>query len=197
MDPALSYYQSLSSVSFTLLGLWFTVLGLSHGGWRSNPVLHRSTLHVALHFFLPGLMGFGSVLAAGNPVMWRVAFVVLGLVGLVESLGFLRHRLAAAARTVRVLRSLDPLLYALVVAAAFVPGPVLGMTPLQVAGTVTGLLFVVGLCYLWFAFAQRAPVAVPSPRVPGKGEPGPRPAPVPGRQAPRSAHAAPPVPPPA
>lgn len=32
MDPALSYYQSLSSVSFTLLGLWFTVLGLSHGG---------------------------------------------------------------------------------------------------------------------------------------------------------------------
>ncbi|MEJ8280338.1 hypothetical protein [Pseudonocardia spirodelae] len=159
MDPALSFYQSLSSVSFTLLGLWFTVIGLSHGGWRSDPALHRSTLHVALHFFLPGLMGLGSVLAGGNSVAWRVTFGVLGLIGLVESLAFLRHRLGPAAPAVRLLRLLDPLLYALVVATVFLPGPVAGVTPLQVEGAVTGLLFVVGLCYLWFAFAQRATAA--------------------------------------
>ncbi|WP_226367581.1 hypothetical protein [Pseudonocardia sp. ICBG162] len=164
MDPALSFYQSLSSVSFTLLGLWFTVLGLSHGGWRRDPALHRSTLHVALHFFLPGVMGLGlgAVLAAGSSVAWRVTFGVLGLVGLVESLLFLRHRGAPVARTVRSLRTLDPLLYAAIVAAVFVPGPVGGAAPLQIEGTATGLLFVVGLCYLWFAFSQRAaPTPVP------------------------------------
>ncbi|MCM3846808.1 hypothetical protein ND486_11465 [Pseudonocardia sp. DR1-2] len=170
MDPALSFYQSLSSISFTLLGLWFTVLGLSHGGWRSDPLLHRSTLHVALHFFLPGLMGLGSTLAAGNGLMWRITFGLLGTVGLVESLLFLRHRQGTAARTVRLLRAADPLLYALVVAVVFLPGPVAGTTPLQLEGVVTGLLFVAGLCYLWFAFAQRAPLpappAAPAPRAP-------------------------------
>ncbi|MEQ3550671.1 hypothetical protein WIS52_09335 [Pseudonocardia nematodicida] len=162
MDGALSFYQNLSTVSFTLLGLWFTVLGLTHGGWRSDPLMHRSTLHVALHFFLPGLMGLVSVLAAGNALMWRITFAVLGLVGALEALAFLRYRRAATARIVRLLRTIDPLLYVLVVVAALVQGSPLGLAPLQVEGIVTGLLFVVGMSYLWFAFAQRLPAPPPT-----------------------------------
>lgn len=32
MDPALTFYQALTTVSFTLLGLWFALLQFAHGG---------------------------------------------------------------------------------------------------------------------------------------------------------------------
>lgn len=38
---------------------------------------------------------------------------------------------------------------------AFVPAPVGALTPLQLEGVLTGLLFLTGLCYVWLAFAER------------------------------------------
>jgi hypothetical protein len=68
MDEATVFYQALSGVSFTLLGLWFGVIQFAHGGWRSDPARHRATLHIALHFFLPGTMALGSLLS-GTPTV--------------------------------------------------------------------------------------------------------------------------------
>ena len=36
MDPAIAFYQSLSGVSFTLLGIWFAVMQFGHGDWRDQ-----------------------------------------------------------------------------------------------------------------------------------------------------------------
>jgi hypothetical protein len=58
--------------------------------------------------------------------------------------------------SVRTLSLADPLLYALVAAAAFIPPGTTRLTPLQIEGVVTGLLFVTGLCGVWVAFAERA-----------------------------------------
>jgi hypothetical protein len=58
---------------------------------------------------------------------------------------------------VRALALIDPLLYALVAAAAFIPPGATRLTPLQIEGIVTGLVFVSGLCVVWLAFAERAP----------------------------------------
>ena len=44
MIAALAFYQLLATASFTLLGLWFVVVGLSHGGWRTDPARHRYDL---------------------------------------------------------------------------------------------------------------------------------------------------------
>jgi hypothetical protein len=158
MDPSTTFYQTLVSTSFTLLGIWFGVMQFGHGGWRSDPSRHRSTMHIALHFFLPGVLGMGSLLAAGTDggFLWRTVFTLGGIVGVIESLSFLRSPVPHAGRTERVLYALDPLLYTLLVVAAFLPKGTLRITPLQVEGTVTGLVFLVGLALIWLAFVERA-----------------------------------------
>jgi hypothetical protein len=85
MIAALAFYQLLATASFTLLGLWFVVVGLAHGGWRTDPTRHRYDLHVALHFLLPGTTGLAAVLAGGEPLFWRAAALLAALAGLVES----------------------------------------------------------------------------------------------------------------
>ena len=78
MIAAIAFYQLLATASFTLLGLWFVVVGLSHGGWRTDPTRHRYDLHVALHFLLPGATGLAAVLAGGEPLFWRAAALLAG-----------------------------------------------------------------------------------------------------------------------
>lgn len=159
VNAVTAFYQALSGVSFTLLGLWFGVLQFAHGGWRSDPARHRATLHIALHFFLPGTMAMASLLSSETDggLLWRVAFVLGGLIGFAESVSFLRVPPTVPGLGGRVLPLLDPLLYAFVVVVAIVPGPVGALTPLQLEGLGTGLLFLTGLCYVWLAFAERKP----------------------------------------
>lgn len=158
MNATTEFYQTLSAMSFTLLGIWFAFLQLTDGRWRSEPQRHRWNLHIALHFFLPGFLGLGALLSGGGDggLLWRIVFVIGGLVGLAESLSLL---LAGSpfALAGKFLRAVDPLLYALMVLAALLPGGLLLVTPLQIEGIATGLLFMSGLCYVWLAFAEPAP----------------------------------------
>ncbi|MCD2196792.1 hypothetical protein LQ327_25810 [Actinomycetospora endophytica] len=159
-QTAFSFYQTLASISFTLLGLWFVVLGIGRGDWGS-PARHRERLHVALFFFLPGTMGLASVLGGTNPLAWRVVFVLGAVIGLVESVPFLIGHQGLPGTVERVLGVLAPLLYLLVALAAFVPGPRAGLAPLQIEGFVIAAVFLLGLTHLWRAFAE-TPVAVSS-----------------------------------
>ncbi len=181
MDPAITFYQALAGTSSTLLGLWFGVVQFAHGGWRTDPRQHRAGLPVALHFFLPGMASLASMLAGGvaGGSIWRSTFVVTGLIGLVEAVSFLRLRREAVALPSRILRSLDPVLYAAMVVVAFVPPGSHALTPLQLAGMATGGVFLVGLCFVWLAFAEpqdrrnqtaQTPTADPMP-VPPRPEP--------------------------
>lgn len=156
MDPAITFYQTLAGTSFTLLGLWFGVVQFAHGGWRTDPRQHRAGLHVALHFFLPGMASLASMLAGNvaGGLIWRTTFVAAGLIGLVEAVSFARLRKGADALPSRVLRNLDPVLYATMAVVAFVPQGSSALTPLQLAGMATGGVFLVGLCFVWLAFAE-------------------------------------------
>jgi hypothetical protein len=143
-------------MSFTLLGVWFAVLQLANGRWRSAGWRHRANLHIALHFFLPGFLGLGALLSTGSDggLIWRVAFVIGGLAGLIESISFLQPSGEPAVPVRLVLRLTAPALYALMVVAAVLPPRLFVVTPLQIEGVVTGLLFMAGLCYVWLAFAE-------------------------------------------
>ena len=182
MDPAITFYQALAGISFTLLGLWFGVVQFAHGGWRTDPEQHRAGLHVALHFFLPGMASLASMLAGGvgGGVIWRTTFVIAGLIGVVEAVSFLRLRGGADALPSRILRSVDPVLYATMVVVAFVPRGTFALTPLQLAGMGTGGVFLVGLCFVWLAFAEphddEDPTAQPLAADPAPGTPEPDPA---------------------
>src|SRR3954453_17391987 len=97
MDQSTAFYQALTTASFTLLGIWVAVMQTAHGGWRSDPARHATTLHITLKFFLPGVLGLVSRLGSttGGGLVWRVAFVVGGFAGFIESVRYLaRHRTA-------------------------------------------------------------------------------------------------------
>jgi hypothetical protein len=162
MNAAIAFYQLLAMVSFTLLGLWFVVVGLSHGGWRTDPARHRYDLHVALHFLLPGSTGLAAVLAGGEPLFWRAAALLAAVAGIVESVGFLGALAFPRALPGRVLRAVDPLLYVLVGVAAVTSLPLGNLVPMQVEGVATGLVFLTGTAYLWLAYAER-PAPLPAP----------------------------------
>lgn len=171
MDATSNFYQTLTGTSFTLLGLWLTIMQLSHGGWRTDPVRHRATIHIALHFFLPGVLGMFSLLTGvgDGGVLWRTTFVIGGGIGLIEALACLRAGALPHGRIHAALSQLDPALYLAVIVAAFVPPRTVALTPLQIEGMTTGLLFVSGLCSAWLAFAERE---VPGPPPPSRGAPG-------------------------
>lgn len=166
MDPSTTFYQALTGASFTLLGIWVAVVQVAHGGWRSDPARHATTLHVTLKFFLPGVLGLVSLLGAttGGGLVWRVAFVLGGLVGVVEAAGCLAG--PGASGPLRRLAVLDPALYLLVVAAAFLPAGALALTPLQAEGFATGLVFVTGLVGVWVALSERPAEPEPAPVAP-------------------------------
>lgn len=156
MDPVITFYQTLAGMSFTLLGLWFGVLQFAGGSWRTDPAKHRWSLHIALHFFLPGMASLASMLAAGTSgSIWRITFVAVGLVGLVEAVSFLRTAVLPRPRSSRILCVLDPVLYALMGAVALAPKEAFGVPRLHLAGMAAGLVFLVGLCHVWLAFAER------------------------------------------
>lgn len=106
--------------------------------------------------FLPGTASMIAILGAGiaGGMIWRIAFVIVGLVGLAESLS-LRAPGGPVAPPGRTLRALDPLLYLALVAGAFVAPDQFPITPLQIEGLAHGALFAVGLIYVWLAFAER------------------------------------------
>jgi hypothetical protein len=154
------FYQTLTNVSFTLLGIWFAVMQFAHGDWRSDEHRHRSTLHIALHFFLPGTLGLTSLLSAPGDggLVWRLSFIVGGIMGAVESVEFIRAPHGPTGVPQRTLRAIDPALYLAVAATAFVPATGFVLAPLQVGGIVNGLILLTGLVFVWLAYAERATV---------------------------------------
>jgi hypothetical protein len=164
MDQATTFYQVLTTASFTLLGIWVGVMQFAHGGWRTDPARHATTLHVTLKFFLPGVVGLASLLgsAGSGGLVWRVTFMLGGLAGAAESVHFLL-RGAARPAAIRRLALVDPLLYLAMVTVAFVPGGVLAVTPLQAEGMATGLVFVTGLLGVWIALSEQAAADDPAP----------------------------------
>ncbi|MBA3249868.1 MAG: hypothetical protein H0T66_06070 [Geodermatophilaceae bacterium] len=83
--------------------------------------------------------------------------------GSAESIGFIRAPHGPTRWIERTLRAIDPVLYAGLVATAFLPVETLGLAPLQIGGIVTGTLFLTGLVYVWLAFVEQAPAAPPPP----------------------------------
>lgn len=49
------FYAQVSSVSFTLLGIWFAVVQVTPEKWLRHPTYRRVMLHLALYYLIPGL----------------------------------------------------------------------------------------------------------------------------------------------
>jgi hypothetical protein len=147
-----AFYGVLAGLCFTLLGLWW-VACQSRMTWITDRVGRGMAYVVSLHFALPGAMSLLSLVAPDVPAFWRIIFAVAGLAGLIGSLlmAVTIGRRSAEAALVFLLQWIAAPLYLVVTAVAIAPEIVsgIGLTPLQVEGTVLVLLLLVGTQSAW------------------------------------------------
>lgn len=62
--------MTVSSISFTLLGLWWVVVQ-GRETWRMNLARRRMAYVVSLHFVLPGVMSVLALVAPDIGILWR------------------------------------------------------------------------------------------------------------------------------
>jgi hypothetical protein len=79
------FYATAAQACFTVLSVWWVILSLNFKEWMRDPHHRLMVYDASLYFLLPGLMSLVSLLAIGVPEIWRVAFLLAGIVGAIES----------------------------------------------------------------------------------------------------------------
>jgi hypothetical protein len=151
------FYRAVSSISFTLLGLWWVVLQLKFREGAGDARRRRHAYGVALFFLLPGVMSLLSSVNSSNSALWRIAFGVSAVIGVVEvGLYLTSGGRKAAAPT--VVRACGMVLYVLIAIVALRPAVTedvgLELVPREVEAILVALLVVVGTHLAWFGLTE-------------------------------------------
>jgi hypothetical protein len=147
-----TFYALFSATCFTLLGLWWNVLQ-NNPEWTAVVEERRAVGGVYLTFLLPAMMGlFAQVGGAETPMIWRVSFVGVAIVGCFSTLRLLRVlRQGGGDQQVRgkyVATLLIYLLIAVIGAAPEIAEP-LDLKPIQAEAILLILLVLVGHGLVW------------------------------------------------
>jgi hypothetical protein len=147
-----TFYALFSTTCFTLTGLWWNVVR-ARRDWTANPAMRRTIGGIYLSFLLPALMGlFAQVGGTETPILWRLSFVVVAIVGGVSMI-----RLVAQAggdgtpRSVRWIQVGTVVVYAAVAVIGVAPQLVapLGLTGIQVEALLLIGLVALGHALVW------------------------------------------------
>lgn len=167
-----TFYSTTAQIAFTLLGLWWVIVEFKHREWMKNPSYRRLSYNISLYFILPGTMSLISLLANEAKFLWRIAFSIAGLLGLIETIYVLMtarttHRLSWV---VRLGWWGAAVLFALIsVLATFpevVPNLGIALKPIEVEAIMVALLVFLGVNFAWVLFTE------PSNEAPrGEGQP--------------------------
>jgi hypothetical protein len=151
------FYGAVSSLSFTLLGLWWVVVQLRYQGGGGDPRRRRHAYGVALFFLLPGLMSLLSSIDPGLSALWRVAFCSSAVLGIVEVVLYLQ---TAGVRTPAAvaLRAVGLVLYVLIAVVALRPRLTadlsLGLAPQELEAILLALVIFVGANLAWLGLTE-------------------------------------------
>jgi hypothetical protein len=154
-----SFYTTVGSISFILLGLWWVVVQ-GKPAWHHDPRRRRMATGVSLHFLLPGAMSILALVAPDVGWLWRLTFVTAGLFGLVSAVA-----VAATLRedhdcpgTVKAIEWIAIPTYAVITLVAAFPelitGAAIGLTALQVEGIILSVLLVFGVLAAWILMIE-------------------------------------------
>ncbi|MBO0981716.1 hypothetical protein [Microbacterium sp. SD291] len=147
-----TFYALFSTTCFTLTGLWWNVVR-SRRDWTANPAMRRTIGGIYLSFLLPALMGlFAQVGGTESPLLWRMSFVVIAVVG-----GFSMIRLVSRARgdgapaAVRWVQVGIVVVYAAIAVLGVAPqlAGSLGLTGIQVEALLLIALVALGHALVW------------------------------------------------
>ena len=162
-----AFYATVSTISFTLLGLWWVVVQSRPAVW--GDLTHRRMAYaISFHFLLPGMMAILSMIAPDSPFLWRTTFTLAGLIGLIGAIYYVRTLRDAhdCPRIVRIVEWVVIPIYAVIAAVALFPEFVrnLGwnLTPLQVEGIILSILLFLGVQAAWILMIE--PPASPDDR---------------------------------
>ena len=154
-----TFYVTVSSISFTLLGLWWVVVQ-GRETWRMNIARRRMAYVVSLHFVLPGVMSVMALVAPDVGILWRITFVTAGLLGLLGA-GYVARTLTDeydCPPLVRLIEWIAIPIYALIAIVAVLPEAVqmvgIGLTPLQVEGIILAILLFFGVQAAWILMVE-------------------------------------------
>ncbi len=157
-----TFYALFSATCFTLLGLWWNVVQ-AHPAWARDEVQRRAVGGVYLSFLLPALMGlFAQVGGTETPVIWRVSFVAVAVIGLVSTVRLLNALRGTARRSGKHLAA--AVLYVLIAVVGVAPelGRTVGLAPIQAEALLLIGLVVVGHGLVWeFLVTRVAPHGEP------------------------------------
>ena len=162
MNDVDAFYQSVATVSFTLLGLWWVVLELKSRDLQLDGRRRRHAYGVALFFLLPGVMSMVSSVNSDHAALWRLAFGVTAAAGIAEVVLYLTTggRRAPGAFALRIF---GVVLYVLIAAFAVRPGLVgdlgIELSPREVEAVLVALLVVVGVNLAWFGITESSKTA--------------------------------------
>lgn len=144
-----TFYATMSSFCFTLVGLWWTVVQFRFDAWMTTPRYRRMVHSIQLAFLIPGGMSLGALLSGEHQLIWRSVFSVASISGMIAT---------------GMAWSLQPgwrwqleqggmlLLYGLIFVVAIAPPEAalsLNLAPLQVAGLLLAVLVVLGANLAW------------------------------------------------
>jgi hypothetical protein len=154
-----TFYTTVASLCFALLGLWWVVVQFKHEQWMRDPARRRMAYDLSLYFILPGMMSLVSLLAADVKVLWRVGFAAAALLGAIETLAMIVTARPSASRSLGALaRWVVLVLYALIAVIAVDPTlPAalgLGLKAIEVEGLLITLLLFLGVNLAWLFFTE-------------------------------------------
>ncbi len=152
--PTDTFYAAVTTISFTLLGLWWVVVE-GRPGWRRQPARRLLAYLVSLHFLLPGAMSVLSLVSPDVGLVWRISFAVSGTIGVLGVLLVIRALIEEAdcPRIVRGIQWIVLPIYVLITALAVAPDLIAGLglrlSALQVEAIIVAILLFFGVQSAW------------------------------------------------
>lgn len=164
-----AFYQTTSQLCFTLLGLWWLVLQTKYSEWISDHARRRLATTISLYFLLPGAMSLLALLSADNPLLWRIAFTIASILGVVVTAPVWGPQRTVAKEATPLARGsgfgveifiaarwFGVVVYLFVLTLSIDPGiaRLVGATPLLLTGVGLSLLIVLGVSLAWSYFLE-------------------------------------------
>ncbi|HZQ09811.1 MAG TPA: hypothetical protein VFD70_24755 [Anaerolineae bacterium] len=154
-----TFYATVAQVCFALLGLWWVVLQFKYAEFMRDDQHRRTAYSISLYFVLPGAMSLLSLLSTDVTILWRIAFMIAGALGALETLTMVvAGSEPPGTRATRLSRWLVLLIYFLIIVLAFSPDipQTLGWNvPARlVEGILLSLLLFLGVHLAWVFFSD-------------------------------------------
>lgn len=157
-----AFYAVVAGINFTLLGLWWVAVLERADLRRAGSGASKMAYVVSLQFLLPGTVALLSQVAPNVAELWRTAFTLGGVAGVVGILMLVPRLLQTHVRSAALgLLILGVPLHALVAIVALLPGLDSGLNlelnSLQLEAVLFCVLVLVGAHTAWTAAMSSNP----------------------------------------